>query len=51
MKFKIRLLKNFILKVEFPISLNLYVRTHVKFTRVNIYGKSRLNVKVKRGST
>ena len=51
MKFKIRQLINFIPKVGFPISLNLYVRTHVKFTRVNIYGKSGLNVKVKRGST
>ena len=49
MKFKIRQLTKFIPKVGSPISLNLYVRTH--FTRVNIYGKSRLNVKVKRGST
>ena len=39
----------------FPLTLNLHVRTHANFTRVNkieaMYGKSRVNVKVERGST
>ena len=39
----------------FPLRRNLHVRTHANFTRVNkieaMYGKSRVNVKVERGST
>ena len=39
----------------FPLTRNLHVSTHANFTRVNkieaMYGKSRVNVKVERGST